>query len=73
MARDSLIYLLQGLSFLINKKKSIFAARLKLRVSRSRNKLERYDFNTSGGGKEQNSGTVSISIEETISDYQRAN
>ena len=73
MARDSLIYLLQGLSFLITKKKSIFAARLKLRVSRSRNKLERYDFNTSGGGKEQNSGTVSISIEETISDYQRVN
>ena len=71
LARDSLIYLLQGLGFVINIKKFSFAALLKLRVSRGRNKFKGYDFSTSRGKEERTSGAVSIYLKESIGGNQR--
>ena len=62
LARESLIYLLQGLGFVINTKKFSFAALSKLRVCRGRNKFKGHDFSTSRGKEERIS--VSGAVEQ---------
>ena len=61
-----------GFAFLDKHKKISFVILSNVRVSRFGYNFKGYDFKTSRGEKENTSGTMSTSIEKTVSDSQRA-
>lgn len=69
MARDSLVYLLQCLGFLINVKKSVLPPCSTLEFLGV--DINSKGMNLSSGEQEQNTGAVLIPSVETISAYQR--